>query len=202
MKRSEVTELHYITHVANVGSIMRHGILSHNRAKKVGHTSVALPVVQERRRKYVPGGRLLHDYVNLYFNARNPMMYRVVKGGTAPSSEVVVLRVSQVILDLPNVVIADRNASSEYVAFSPSPHGIESIDSGPVFAHYWNDDDPIEKDRKTSLICAEVLVPEKVAPEYVFGLYVVSESVRTVMRGIVSTTAVQGLVVKPYMFFE
>jgi hypothetical protein len=32
MKRSELTELHYITPIANISSILRLGILSHNRA--------------------------------------------------------------------------------------------------------------------------------------------------------------------------
>lgn len=99
MTRDEVKELHYITHVDNVASIMRHGILPHNRAKGLPHKSVALEEVQQRRRKQVPNARLLHDYVNLYFNARNPMMFRVVRGGLAKPGELVVFRVSPGVLN-------------------------------------------------------------------------------------------------------
>lgn len=34
-----------------------------------------MEVVQDRRReKRIPGGHLLHDYANLYFDAHNPML--------------------------------------------------------------------------------------------------------------------------------
>lgn len=41
MLRSRVTELHYITPVANLGSIVTHGVLSHNLAARLPHASVA-----------------------------------------------------------------------------------------------------------------------------------------------------------------
>jgi len=42
MTRDDVTELHYITHVANVASILEHEILSHRLSKQLPHESVAL----------------------------------------------------------------------------------------------------------------------------------------------------------------
>ncbi|NMA20497.1 MAG: DUF4433 domain-containing protein [Lentisphaerae bacterium] len=63
--------------IANIASVMAHGILSHNEAAQLNHADISLADVQERReRKSVPGGLLLHEYANLYFCARNPMMYR------------------------------------------------------------------------------------------------------------------------------
>jgi len=76
MDRNDLTELHYITKIRNVPSIMTKGILSHKQSKKIDHNSVAMEEIQERReKKIVPGGRPLHEYVNLYFHARNPMLY-------------------------------------------------------------------------------------------------------------------------------
>lgn len=49
MLRSRVTELHFITPVANLGSIVTYGILSHNLAERLPHTSVALERIQDRR---------------------------------------------------------------------------------------------------------------------------------------------------------
>jgi hypothetical protein len=67
--------LHYITPIANVPSILQRGILCHNQVKSLAHQSVAMPQIQQRRtKKSVPGGRHLHDYANLYFDARNPML--------------------------------------------------------------------------------------------------------------------------------
>ena len=72
-----VTELHCIMPIDNINSVMTHGILSHERAAKLPHRSVALQPVQDRRdQKQVPGGLKLHQYANLYFHARNPMLYK------------------------------------------------------------------------------------------------------------------------------
>jgi len=51
MLRSRVTELHYITPVANLGSIVTHGVLSHNLAARLPHApaSVADESIQDRR---------------------------------------------------------------------------------------------------------------------------------------------------------
>ena len=51
MNRGDVTELHFITPIVNVQSIVQHGILSHNRAQQLFHISVAMPGVQDRRTK-------------------------------------------------------------------------------------------------------------------------------------------------------
>ncbi|HLH97550.1 MAG TPA: DarT ssDNA thymidine ADP-ribosyltransferase family protein [Xanthobacteraceae bacterium] len=60
---SRVTELHCIMPIANLGSVRAHGILSHERAAKLPHQSVALPQVQDRRdKKQVPRGLKLHQY--------------------------------------------------------------------------------------------------------------------------------------------
>ncbi len=76
MKLDEIKEFHYITHIDNLKSICEKGILSYNRANKLAHISIAMQEVQNRRdNKQVPGGRPLHEYVNLYFCARNPMLY-------------------------------------------------------------------------------------------------------------------------------
>jgi len=71
MNRNDLGELHYITPIGNVASIMSKGIFSHKRSKKIQHDSVAMQEIQDRRKKKViPGGPPLHDYVNLYLNAR------------------------------------------------------------------------------------------------------------------------------------
>ena len=87
MRRDELPELHYITPIANVASICRHGILSHRRAGTVSHQSIAMEEIQERRRPVVvPGGRPLHEFVNLYICVRNPMMYKRRTQHSCPST--------------------------------------------------------------------------------------------------------------------
>lgn len=70
-----VTEFQCIMPMTNMPSVLKHGILSFERAKKIEHESVALEEAQEKRdARQVPGGLMLHQYANLYFHARNPMM--------------------------------------------------------------------------------------------------------------------------------
>jgi len=80
MRREELGDLHYITPIANVASILSKGILSHQRAARVPHQSVAMQEVQDRRMNtIVPGiNKKLHDYANVYICARNPMLFKIV----------------------------------------------------------------------------------------------------------------------------
>ena len=169
MDRSSLTELHYITSISNVPSVLQHGILSHRRASAVPHESVAMLEIQEMRgRRAVPGGRPLHDYVNLYLCARNPMLFRLKESHQC----LCVLRISMDVLDLAAVVISDGNAASGYTAFWPSPAGLARLDHRLVFAEYWTDDDQQAGWRKKRVKCAEVLVPDVIAPQWILGAYV------------------------------
>jgi len=130
--------------------------LSHNNAKKLGHISVASKTIQDRRApKVVPGGRKLHDYVNTYFHARNPMMYVILM--QQDHLYLTVLRINTDILDLPNVVITDSNTAGDYAIFHASPRGLAIVDRELTFAIDWTHPDQIEYFRRKSAKCAEVL---------------------------------------------
>jgi hypothetical protein len=147
---------------------MSNGIVSHKRSKKINHNSVAMEAIQDRREnKVVPGGRPLHEYVNLYFHARNPMLY--VR--QSQHTDLCILRVSVEILDLLGVVITDRNASSDYARFAPAPKGLSIVDKDLTFAAYWTHPDPFEAMRRKSAKCAEVLVPDRVESHFIIGAY-------------------------------
>ncbi len=169
MRRDELEELHYICPIRNIPSICRTGILSHRRAEREPHESVAMVEIQERRAKIVvPGGRPLHEYVNLYVCARNPMLFKRKDRHV----ELCVLRVSTDVLDVPGVVVTDANASSPYVRFAGAPEGLEIVDNELTFAEYWTDQDPIRYWRRKSRKCAEVLVPDRVDLRFLTGVYV------------------------------
>lgn len=196
MRREELTELHYIAHMDNVQSILRIGILSNKRVSKVGHTSVAVQEVQDRRAKVVvPGGRKLHEYVNLYVCARNPMLYM----RQAQHLDLCVLQVSTHVLDLPGVVVTGANASSAYIRFAAAPAGLNVVDREATFAEYWTDPDPIVQWRKKSAKCAEVLVPDKVDPRFIMGVYVSCQEAKDRLNGLGTGIDV---VINGHMFFR
>jgi hypothetical protein len=180
---ARVTEFHCIMPLENIPSVLKLGILSNERATKLEHRSVAMEDVQEKReQKHVPGGLKLHQYANLYFHARNPMLYK--RKGEVNS--LCVLRISTEILQLPGVVLADCNASSPYVRFlAPSQWAL--LDYEAIYAMDWNRqhaNDPyayrVHKARK----CAEVLVPHMLEIKYVIGAYVVDEAAKTKLQSL------------------
>ena len=170
-----VKEFQCIMPLENIPSVLEHGILSHERAAKLKHRSVAMPEIQDRRdKKHVPGGLKLHQYANLYFHARNPMLYK----RKDDAANICVLRVSTEILQIGGVVITDRNASSNYVRFlHPSQHPLLDFDA--IFAMDWyriHGNDQIAYLRHQSQKCAEVLVPYCVEPKHITGAYVLSQA--------------------------
>lgn len=167
MDRKDVRELNYITPIQNLPSILENGILSHKLASKILHRSVAMDEIQDLRKiKAVPRGRPLHDYVNLYFDARNPMLYKRLD----QHRELCVLQVDPDVMGLPGVVIADSNASSGHARFAPYPQGLRLIDADMVYAASWiHPDDQILEWKHKAIKCAEVLVPDVVEPRYILG---------------------------------
>jgi hypothetical protein len=179
MKLADLAELHYIAPIANAKSILSNGILSHQGAQAVKHHSVADPIIQARRKsRRVPGALRLHEYVNLYFTARNPMLFR----RKAQHHSLAVLRVDPGVLELPGVVICDGNASSDYTKFLAAPSGIAALDHDLIYAEHWTSDDPIDQWNRKRVKCAEVLVPTTVPPEYLLGAYVSGQRGEAALR--------------------
>jgi hypothetical protein len=195
VKREELSELHYITPIENIRSIMEEGMLSNRRSRGIAHRSVAMAEIQNiRATKRVPGGHPLHEYVNLYICARNPMMYRRQE----IHRDLCVLRVSLDVLELPNVAVVDRNASSNWARFGGRLESLPGLEHGVVFAESWIHEDDRETWRHKSIKCAEVLVPDTIDPGYILGAYVSCDQSLRTLREIAPGLPIT---VDPYLFF-
>jgi hypothetical protein len=191
-----VTELHCIMPIANIASVMEHGILSYERAARLQHRSVALQPVQDRHdQKRVPGGLKLHQYANLYFHARNPMLYK--RKDDAP--RLCVLRVSVAVFEGNETVITDCNAASDYVRFlAPNQWAVLNFDD--IYAADWrHPGNPPRYYQHRSRKCAEVLVPHSVERNLLDGAYVVDEAARTRLTQLDFTLPIA---IDPVLFFR
>jgi ssDNA thymidine ADP-ribosyltransferase, DarT len=191
-----VTEFHCIMPIDNVASVMQHGILSHERAARLQHHSVAMSEIQERRdQKHVPGGLRLHQYANLYFHARNPMMFK--RQDEAPS--LCILRVSLDVIDVQGVVFSDCNASTDYVRFlDPSQWTLLNFDD--IYAMDWrHQGDQVAYRLHRARKCAEVLVPHRVEPARLLGAYVVDQ---VAAQRLTNAGFALPIVVDPVLFFR
>lgn len=174
MDKTDVRELHVITHIKNVPSITKLGIFSRNMAKRknIKYIDISEEGVQDiRAGKKIPGTKKeLHDYSNLYFDAHNPML----SARRSRNNEICVLRVSPDVLDLSGVIVTDRNAARG-CWFKTASKGLPLLDKNVIFATFWiyrNPPDPIKEYWHGGAKCAEVLVPNCVHPIYIVGAYV------------------------------
>lgn len=208
MKSFPPEELYYITVIDQLQSILERGILSHERIVPLEaqgvleYTSIAdTEVVNRRKAKLTPAGKSLWHYVNLYFQPRNPMMYRVVKTGGNHEIDVkdfVVIGVSNEVLREQGVFITDGNAATNSTQFYRLPEGMEILKEqwDIVLSEWWNDEDDSKRQ-----IMAECLVPNQVKPKLFRSLYVADSAIEHHMKQTVSKRPIS-VVPKAYMFFN
>ncbi len=176
---ARVKELHCIMPIENIASVLEHGIVCKEKSKKLQHVSIAMDEMQKKRAaKSIPGGLRLHQYANLYFHARNPMMSK----RRAEADTTCVLRISINVLRLDGVVITDQNAASDYVRFL-APTQWRELDFDHIYAQDWrHPNNPPAYYRHSSEKCAEVLVPQCVDPEHLIGAYVVDVAAQSKLK--------------------
>ena len=190
-----VTEFQNIMPISNIPSVTQYGILSHTRVTALPHMDVSMEAVQDRRAHVVvPFGRRLHEYANLYFHARNPMMYARL----SEVNDLCVLGVHVDILSIPGVILADINAASPIVKFM-TPADLNKLNFNLIYAQDWNHADPIEKKRRKLAKCAEVLVPDVVPFAFVQKAYVVNDVARNRLMNNGFNKIIE---VKPGLFFR
>lgn len=169
--------LYNIQAIDNIPSIMRYGLLSNEQAAMIPHVSIAMNEVQDRRDLVrVPNGLALHQYSNLYFDYRNPMLSRKRE----QNDSICILKFDKCVLDLDGVVVSDRNAASRFVAFYSPEDGMDYIRFDLVYAKYWVDNnsnlDYYQMRERKAIKCAEVLVPHVIPFDYVVSAAVIGQN--------------------------
>lgn len=197
MKRGDLKYLYYIAPIENVPSVLEHGILCHNLARKVAHQSVAMQEVQERRKnKVIPGAGRLHDYANLYFNVRNPMMFK----RKDTHDKICVLAVDPGILLERGVIVSDMNAAIGIARFASPDEGLARLDKDKLFARSWKHPDDLNEERRhKGLVCAEVLVPKRIPPKFIRGVFVSCEESEADVKALCPLLKTK---VEPQLFFK
>lgn len=113
---SDSYNIHFLFNIndlRNLDSIFQYGLLSKNEKIKHGIHSVDLSnadVQRIRNNKRIPNHGMLHDYANLYFNPRNPMMYYLINHKKL--DDLCIICIDKRVLDLDGTVVSDRNAAS------------------------------------------------------------------------------------------
>ena len=199
MKRPEITGLYYITHIDNLSSILERGILSHERieSEHIEYTPIYdKEIVATRRDIKTPDARTLWDFTNLYFQPRNPMLFRVMHEKSA--SEIAIVSVRPEILDKLDIYISTGNAAHSLSKILPSGEGrkeIRQIIKDTLMVKYWNEE--VGSKRK---IMAECLVPDLVSPDMIQGIYVATHDTKTKLEAVILHSKIP-VISEPNMFF-
>lgn len=199
MRKLDISNLYYITHINNLPSILEKGILSHERVEREKVRSTRIynaDIVNRRKEKSTPDQKSLWSYANLYFQARNPMMYRVVHETGA--KDLVVVSVGKKILQTSNIFITDGNAANATTQFYFPSDGLKIIKQQwkIVQNEWWNTVDGSKRK-----IMAECLIPNGVSPEFINSVYVANEKTRARLSGMVGYRSIS-VIPQPKMFFQ
>lgn len=183
-KYKKVQYLYNINSIKNLKSIFRLGLLSKNEVKKLDLRYVIdlsnIEVQSRRDNKKVPNYSFLHDYANLYFDARNPMMYVQVKNENI--NHLCVICISKKVLDLEGTVVTDKNAASALSMFLTPKEALNELNFNEIFAQFWIDDNPRIMQERKSKKCAEVLVFNRIPVEYLIKIKVATNKAKILVE--------------------
>ena len=198
-KPPEIRTLYYITHIDNVSSILQRGILAHQRVQdsEIPFTPIYdAAIVSNRQTKTAPDGRSLWEFANVYFQPRNPMLYRITR--ERDPAELAVIGVRPRVLSAPGAFVTLGNAASRETEILPSKEGLKRIPEiwDTINAEWWNRDDGSKRK-----IMAECLIPSSILPENIDSVYVVNHAAAKRIKELNPLPSVS-VVPEPKMFFQ
>lgn len=184
-RRYGIEFLYHLTHVDNMPSILKHGLLSHNDARGLVMEDLSDLDVQDRRANHPPldDRRPLHDYVCLYFNPRNPMLYR----RREHQDDIVILCLDRRLLEQSSTFFTDGNAAAGATKFFNHPQDLAKLDWDYIQKReYWNNSEDGKRKR-----CAEILVPDAIPFDEVRRVCVRTDSTQTRLGELMSAAGRQ-----------
>jgi O-acetyl-ADP-ribose deacetylase (regulator of RNase III) len=200
MPQRAVKSLFYITHINNLPSILQYGILSHRQveSRKIPFTPVYNPdIVANREQRLTPDKKSLWDYANVYFQPRNPMLYKVIS--ETDKKNVVIVGINPQIVSVKGAFISLGNAASPLSPILDAEKGLQIING-----EYWqiiNSDWWKTEDGTKRKIMAECLIPDRIPPTEIHSVYVTNSAVADTIR-LRELPHHVSVVVEPHMFFQ
>ena len=196
MQAPNIRALYYITHIDNLPSILSRGILSHARVRTEGvqDTTIYLPhLVSKRRKGYISDGKNLWHYANLFFQPRNPMLFKLIK--SKGKQNLTVLRISNTVFQRQGIFIADGIASNKLTQIYFQSEGLKVLQTQQemLLSDLWTSWNHSDKVRRQ--LMAECLVPDQVEPEDIQRFIVADHNVANSLRVRLSSSDIPKLVV-------
>lgn len=165
--------LYHITHIDNLNSIIENGLMAHNNEyvkKRIDNENVN----ENRNRKEPIFGKSIHDYVPLYFNPKNPMLYV----NKEIQENIVILAVTNrlwidCLWDENEPIFTDGNAASNSTKFYCNLDDLNNLDWDCIKSDKWTN----YNDGKRKIM-AEVLIADHISSDYIEIIYCFNEKAK------------------------
>ena len=201
----KIKNLYYITHIDNLPSIFRQGILSAQRIETEqvefipifkGKTDAKNNIAKRRKVKPENVEKSLLNYVSLFFQPRNPMMYRAIF--ETGEDKLAILEIANTALSESGFIIADGNSIDTLTRFYPGTHGLKKLQQHwkVIQNDWWK-----KCDGSKRRIMAECLISDCVKPEYIRSVIVAKDETKNWISRIVDNQKLS-VVCQPNMFFQ
>lgn len=188
--------LYYLAHIDNLSLLLERGILSQEirSEENIAYTRIAdMGIVNMRRSIVTDDGKSFWSYANLFFQPRNPMLYRVIdEKGT---QKIVVFIIENTVLQEQGIFITDGIAANSRTQFYKLSVGLEMLQAqqniiqSQSWISWYHSEELYHK------LMAECLVPNRVDPKYIRWFVVADHVVANSLRDHLSPTNTQKLVV-------
>ncbi len=191
-----ITQLYHMTSLDNLENILLHGILSHNSAHAQGlvHNDISMNEVNQRRANKRPIHNVsLHDYVPLYFNPKNPMLFK----RKDIQDKLVILGVNRSLIYHPLSIFSDGNAASNDTMFFNDVSMLSKLNWTCIKREFWNDF--IDGKR---IKCAETLVRSSIPANYIVRIYCINIEVKNQVDSLLGSNSRIKAEVKSALFFN
>ena len=176
-------EVYYIAHLKNLWSIAEHGILSKTvlNKKNIRPTDISDPDVQRwRDRKEPVHGCSIHDYVPLYFNPLNAMLY---KRRNLRNALIIFTFQVRKLLHMKHL-FTDGNAASRDTKFSSEIALVHTSDD-ILRAMSWSE--LIDGRRRR---CAEMLIHEQLPTQKIENIFCYHQAIKDYAQTIIDCSVV------------
>jgi hypothetical protein len=185
-----------MTHIDNLASIVQHGLFSHNTAPD--YVDISNPDVNSRRERTDPiHKKSLHEYVPLYFNPRNAMLY---EKQAEYRSEIVLLEVTRSVCLSNYTLFTERNAAANRCRFAYCLSDVEKFDWPSIQSLNWATDGVVHIDKK-QLMMSECLLYDHIDTEHLIAVHTMNTSMCSKLQSVLAGLQHPSIRSSPSLFF-
>jgi hypothetical protein len=187
---------YHLTHISNLQSIVENGILSRNKLISDGIKlkDISNSDIQSKRmRPEAIYGRMIHDYVPLYINPKNPFLASS-RVRDANNKLALIEVYPHILVQHENTLFSDGNAAEKETNFFGKKDDLEHVNWTLLQNGKWNEED------SKRIMCSEVLIPDCIHRTYIQKIYIRNtDYLEEVMRTKLNSGGIE-LVVSDHLF--